>query len=81
MALQRKADRIQLATPGGAEEAEMDGHDPQGPGGVEVDDHRSARFMPRQVQPVEARKVDAGPGKKRIAVPAEAYGNAPDRQR
>jgi hypothetical protein len=80
MAAERGLDRVKLAAAGGTQQAEMDGHDPQRGGSVEVDDHRPARLMPRQVQPVEAGKMDAGSGEQRVAMPAETDGIAPDGQ-
>lgn len=80
VALQRSADRVELAAAGGAQKAEVDRNDPQRSGRLEIDDHRTARFMSRQVEMFQPADPDPGPRQKRIAVPAKADGIATDGQ-
>ena len=81
MALQGRADRVQLAAASGAEETKVHRDDPQGRRRVEIDDHRAARLVPRQVEVFEATDPDARPRQKGVAVPAKTDRIAADGQR
>lgn len=81
MAPQSGANCIKLTATRCTQQAQMDSHHPQRRRCVQIDDHRTAGFMSRQIQSLDRREANAGAGQKGITVPSQTDGVPTDRQR